>query len=260
MAQKEYGKLTTEQLRELLGQLPGVLAMLREMNTQLASTPAAKFDTLMPGNFGSYCHLYELPFIQHLSTMVVALGRQENVKAMAAAPDPQEALLSQLRKGDDFEDKPQHPDFSDEDILALSYSIGRTMQSMATYGRSISSLLQDVRENNNQDSLFKAIRMDRSVIGCPTAMKHIAKAQIRGSKPFFTHLRNALKGPQQKPMVALESMRYALVLLREMGVNDLSQKDIESLFVDHLKIYAKVPGASKNLMVQYQASKKISTI
>jgi hypothetical protein len=258
--QKEYGKLSIDQLREFIEKVPGILFMLREMNSSFASTPATKFDSLMSGEIGFYCHVYEMSFVQHLSLMVVALGRLEDIKAMAAAPDPQEALLATLRQGDDIEDKPQHADFDDQDIVALVYSFGRTVQSMVTYGRSISSLLQDVRENNNQDSLFKAIRMDRSVIGCPTAMNHIAKAQIRNSKTFFGHLRNALKGPQQKPMVALEPLRYTMLLLREMGVNDLSQRDLENLFVDQLKIYAKSPGAAKNLMAQYQQSKKIPTI
>ena len=230
------------------------------METYFSSIPAAKFDARMPGDFGSYSVVYEWPFIQHLSMMALALGMDENVKAMATAPDPQEAALSELKKDDSVEDRTQHPEFSDEGILALTYSIGRTIQSMATYGRSISSLLQDVRENNNQDSLFKAIRMDRTVVGCPTAMTYISKAQIRGDTAFFGHLRNALKGPQKKHMFALEPLRYTLLLLREMGVNDLSQNDLESLFVDQLKIYSKAAGAGKNLMAQYQFAKKIPTI
>jgi len=134
------------------------------------------------------------------------------------------------------------------------------MQSMATYGRSISSLLQDVRENNNHDSLFKAIRMDRTVVGCSTAMRHLARAQIRSDKRFFKHLQAALKGPSKKPMIGLEPMRYVLLMLREMGLNDLSEKDLEHLMVDLLKVYPRAPGAAKNLRAQYQRSKKIKTI
>ena len=125
----------------------------------------------MAGDYGFYSHVYEMPFVQHLSLVVVSLNRQAKVREMAAAADPQEALLDLIRKRDKVEDKPQHPDFNDEDVVTLAYSLGRTIQSMATYGRSISSLLQDVRDNNNHDSLLKAVRMDRTVIGCPTAMK-----------------------------------------------------------------------------------------
>jgi len=258
--QKEYGKLSAEQLGEFVAFVPEILAELRQMNAKVAGLPSAQFDARLPGDFGAYSQVYELPLVEHLVLILGALDRLGEIRAMAAAPDPQEALLDLVRDADQVADKPQRTDVSNEDVLGLCYSIGRTMQSMATYGRSISSLLEDARENNNQDSLFKAIRMDRSVVGCPTAIKFIAKAQIRDNVAFFGQLRNALKGPQRKPMAALDSMRYTLLLLREMGIKDMSQRDLEILFVDRLKIYSKAPGSGKNLMAQYQVSKKIKTI
>lgn len=257
---KDYGKLTAHQFQEFIQILPDVFTILREVDKHLACTPAAKFDRVVPGDFCGYSHVYELPFVEHLSWVVVALNRQEEVKTIATSPDPQEAVLAILRERDEGDDKPQHKSFTDEDVLALGYSLNRTMQSMATYGRSISSLLQDARENNNHDSLFKAIRIDRTVIGCPTAMRQLAKAQIRSDNRFFKHLQAALKGPSKKPMIGLEPMRYTFLLLREMGINDLTEKDLEHLMVDLLKVYPRVPGAAKNLRAQYQRSRKIKTI
>ena len=204
--------------------------------------------------------MYELTFLEHLSWLVLALNRQEEVREVAGSSDPQEAVLAALRQRDEVEDKPQHEAFTDEEVLTLVYSLNRTMQCMAIYGRSISSLLEDVRENNNHDSLFKAIRMDRTVVGCSTAMRHVARAQIRSDKRFFKHLQAALKGPSKKPMIGLEPMRYVLLMLREMGLDDLSDKDLEHLMVDLLKVYPRAPGAAKNLRAQYQRSKKIKTI
>lgn len=215
----------------------------------------------MPGDYGFYSHAYELPFIQHLSLVVVALNRHGDVHQLAASPDPQQAVLELIRGRDDVDDKPQNPAFDVEDVVTLVYSLGRTIQSMATYGRSISSLLQDVRENNNHDSLFKAIRMDRAVIGCPTVMKLIARAQIRDNKAFFKRLRSALDGPSKKEWAGLAQMRYAFVLLREMGINDLSEAALEGLMVDKLKVYKAPKGdARKNLRAHYRQSRKIKTI
>jgi hypothetical protein len=258
---KEFGKLTTDQFREFLEFIPNLLTMLRDMTAQLASTPVSKFDSVMAGDYGLYSHVYEMPFAQHLSFVVVALNRQGEVQAMAASPDPQEALLELLRSHDEVDDKPQHPDFDVEDVVTLAYSLGRTIQSMATYGRSISSLLQDVRENNNHDSLLKAIRMDRAVIGCPTAMKLIARAQIRDNKAFFKNLRSALAGPSKKEWAGLDQMRYAFLVLREMGMSDLSEAALEDLMVDKLKVYQAPKGdARKNLRAHYRQSRKIPTI
>lgn len=258
---KEYEKLTADQFRELIGIVPELVGMIRGMTEHFSSMPIAKFDSVMPGDYGFYSHVYELPFIQHLGLIVVGLNRMDEVKAMASSADPQEALLEELRKRSETDDKPQHPDFDDDDIVSLAYPLIRSLQSMVTYGRSISSLIQDVRENGSQDALFKAIRMDRAVIGCPTAMKLIARAQIRDNKAFFKNLRSALSGPSKKEWAGLGQMRYAFVLLREMGVNDLSEAALEALMVDKLKVYQAPKGdARKNLRAHYRQSRKIKTI
>jgi hypothetical protein len=152
-------------VREFIQFIIRLLAMLRDMDERLAKTPATKSESVMAGDFSGYCRAYELQFPQRLPQVVVALDRTEDVKTMASATDPQEALLELLRNQDKVDDKPQHPDFNDEDVVTSSYSLSRTIQSMVTYGRSISCLPQDVREDGNQGTLFKAIRMDRAVIG-----------------------------------------------------------------------------------------------
>lgn len=259
--QKEYGKFTADQFREFIQTLPDVLAMLREMNERLANSPAAKFDSLMQGDYGLYSFVYDLPFAEHLNLAVVALNRHGDVREMAASADPQEAALEQLRKRHEDDDRPHNPHFDRVEVAALAYSLGRTMQSMATYGRSISSLLQDVRESDNHDSLFKAIRMDRAVIGTPTAMKFIARAQIRDNKAFFKSLRSALAGPSKKEWAGLDQMRYVFLLLREMGINDLSEAALEELMVEKLQVYKSSKGdARKNLRAHYRQSRKIQTI
>lgn len=72
---KEYGKLTAAQFREFMNILPGVFAMLRGMEQRLASTPATKFDSVMPGDFGHYSRVYELPFHEHLAWLVFGVNR-----------------------------------------------------------------------------------------------------------------------------------------------------------------------------------------
>lgn len=257
---KEYRKLTADQFKEFVKLLPELFAMARSADKDLASVSAAKFDSVMVGDFGDYSQVYEQPLAEHVALVAVALNRQGEVGAIAASSDPQEAALDALRNRDKNDDKPENEAFTVTEVMALAYSLSRSLQSMATYGRSISSLLQDVRETGNHDSLFKAIRMDRAVIGCSTAMRHLARAQMRSDKRFFEHLQAALKGPSKKPMIGLEPMRYVLLMLREMGLDNLSDRDLEHLMVDLLKVYPRAPGAAKNLRAQYQRSKKIKTI
>lgn len=258
---KEYGKLTAAQFAELIQFVPTMLNLIESLGEHMGTVPASRFDDVMNGDYGDYCHIYETPFVHHLSVVVVALNRHGDVHAMAEAADPQEAVLEVLRNLDQVEDdRPLHEAFDESTALALIYALGRTVTSMSTYGRSISALIEEVRERGDHDALFKAIRMDRCVIGCPSVMQLIARAQMRDNKAFFRRLRASLAGPSKKEWAALNPMRYAFILLNEMGVNGLSEAELETLMVDELKVYPNVPSARKNLRAQYQRSRKYKTI
>lgn len=257
---KEYGKLSSAQLQEFVGILPKLFEMLRKTDAHIATAPSARFDEVMAGDYEHYCLVYELPFITHLVLVTVALDRQGELHQWAAAADPPQAVLDMLANASEEDDKPHNENFDQTSVLALSYALARTIQSMARYGRSISGLLEDVREKDDQEALFKAIRADRAVIGCPTAMRFIARAQMRGNKAFFTRLRAALTGPSKREWPQFDALRYTFILLREVGVT-LTQAQLEELMVDTLGLYKPGKGdARKNLWAQYTRFMKMQTI
>jgi hypothetical protein len=257
---KEYGKLSSAQLQEFVSVLPKLFAMLRETDAHIASAPAARFDEVMAADYGHYCLVYELPFITHLGLVIVALNRQGEVHDWASAADPPQAVLDMLARASEEEDKPHNDSFDETSVLALSYALARTIQSMARYGRSISGLLEDVREKGDQEALFKAIRADRAVVGCPSAMRFIARAQMRVNKAFFTRLRAALTGPSKREWPQFDALRYMFILLREVSV-PLTQAQLEELMVDTLGLYKPGKGdPRKNLWAQYTRFMKMKTI
>lgn len=261
MHSKEFGKLTAAQFAEFIQYVPKLLALIRELGLLMSKVSTSRFEELLPGEYWDYSHVYEESFVRHLSIVVAVMSRHIDLRELACAPDPQEALLDVLRNMDEpINDRPLLEGVEESIAMALIYSIGQTVMSMATYGRSISGLLHDARERGDMNSLFKAIRMDRAVIGCPTAMQFIARAQLRNNKAFFTKLRSALAGPSKKQWEGLHPMRYAFILLNEMGIHDLSDAQLETLMVDTLKAYPKSPSARKNLRAQYRNFRKLSTI
>jgi hypothetical protein len=261
LSPKEYGKLSSAQFAEFICYVPKLLELIRSLSTHMAKVSASRFDELLPSTYGDYCHVYEESFIRHLSIVVVVMNRHLDLRDIAKAQDPQEAILDILRNmNEPDDDRPLFEGVDESMAMALIYSIGQTVTSMATCGRSISGLLHDARERGDLDALFKAIRMDRAVIGCPTAMQLIARAQLRNNKAFFTRLRSALAGPGKKQWEGLHPMRYAFILLNEMGIHDLSDAQLETLMVDTLKAYPKSPSARKNLRAQYRNFRKLSTI
>lgn len=195
--------------------------------------------------------------IQHILLLVHALGLTSNLERIVASPDPIESLRAWV---DEDETEGHHPDFEVQDIIALVYSVSRSIESIFLFERSLSGLVQEVRDDSNLDSLFKAISVDRSVMACPSVVTHVANAEMFNDKSFFKQLRAALNGPSKKNMAALADMKYSFAILRELQIGKLSDDELERLMVHTLKVYTDRPSSRKNLRAHYQKSKKLNTI
>lgn len=254
--QKEYGKLTAEQFRAFVDQLPLFQDMAVELDKLMQETPSEKWKALFTNDY-SWVWVYELPLTVHVAITLYAMNLSAWVTEVATAPDPQQRILDDFAKetSSDF-----HPDIEVQHGIGLVVSMVRTMQSVSLFGRSLSALIQDVREENDLDSLFKAIKVDRSIVSCPTAADCIAKAELRNDKAFFRRLSNAFKGPSQKEWAGLAGMKLSFHVLREFEQNDLSDDELEQLMVHTLDVYKDVPGARKNLRMHYQNFRKFKTI
>jgi hypothetical protein len=254
---KEYGKLTAPQFKEFVGKLPEVRRSGREYETLLADLSKDKFDALMGQGF-NWAWIYELSFVEHISIALIAFGQLPWLKALEGVADPQQVILDTWDR--EVDDAAIPDGFEGPDLVGLAYSLQRTILSVMLFQRSLSGLIQEVRELDNMDSLFNAVRVDRTVVSCPTIADKIARAEMRQDKRFFLRLRNALKGPTQKHWARYCDLRYSLFVLRELGFKSLSDAQLETLLVHTLKVYPDTPGARKNLRAQYQRSKRITTI
>jgi hypothetical protein len=257
MAEKEYGKLTAEQFQAVIAKLPELRQGREEMGGLLAKLSKRDFDSLMVRDF-SWGALYELTFAEHMAYAMYAFGLLPWFHELTSAHDPQQALIESWSK--EIRDEDVAPEFEPQDVVALAYSLQRTVLSVMLFQRSLSGLVQEVRESDSMDALFNAVRVDRTVMNCPTIADKIARAQMRDDRYFFQRLRNALKGPTQKHWAAYCDLRYSLYVLRDLGFKSLSDAQLEKLLVHTLKVYPDTPAARKNLRAQYQQSKRITTI
>lgn len=256
---KEYGKLTSDQFKGFVEKLPELRRQRGELDELLADLPKKKFDALMVKDF-NWSEIYEVPFSKHIATAVVAFNQVKWLADLSKAEDPQQQILSEWPVEDSVDETDTHPDFSPQALVGLAYSLQRTILSIMLFQRSMSGLIQEVREDDNMDSLFNAIRVDKTAINCSTIADKIARATMRNDKRFFLRLRNALKGPTQKHWAAYCDLRYSLFVLRDLGIAGLSDTQLENLLVHTLKVYPNSPSARKNLRAQYTQSKKIKTI
>lgn len=254
---KDFGKLSAEQFRRFIDLLPGLQAAQRELQTHLAALPKARLDEVFKADY-NWAALYELPFVTHLAVAAVALNQGAYLAELASSPDPQQRLLDEF----DSEQITEHnPEFEKQHVVGLVVSINKTTASLMKHGRSLSAMVQDVREKDDLDALFEVVRMDRAAVACPSIADRIARAELTGNESFMKRLAHALKGPSKKYWGGdFDRLRYALALLREMGINDLSGEELEKLMVETLGVYPDVASARRNLQAQYLQSRKTPSI
>lgn len=250
-------KLSLDEFQSLVRQLPELRGGMGELQNLLAKSGSITIDKFLDKD-SVWSDLYELPFEEFLGFYLIALGKLTDLLESARSPDPSREFLRRVDAWDLNADLDLPEGVEEKHIITLTYALQRHILSIMLYHRPLSKLVAEAAQGKTE-SLFLAVRVDRSIVACPPIALRIAKAEMMDDKRFFLHLRSALKGPSGKHWEAYKDLRYAFVLLREIGFNALSDAQLEHLFVDQLGLYPKVPGARKNLRKQLTFSKKIST-
>ena len=258
--EKEYGKLTEGQFMRLIQQLPEFRREAKGMQAALRSASQQKLREIL-GEGVWWSPVYELSLSEGLALLVYGLGKVDRLKEALQLPDPHEALLTDLENNGEviWGSEPEGA-FTTAQIIGLATALQRNVFSIMVYKQSLSSLVAKARDDKEDDALLNAIRIDRTVMSCPTGAMRISKAELIGDKHFFIRLKSALKGPSKKHMEAYQDLRYSLAVLRELGFDEMSDAQLEHLLVDVLKVYSPSFTARKNLRKQYYESKKIKTL
>lgn len=255
---KEYGKLSFDQFQQIVRGLPEIRSQMQALPGLIRSAPKAKLNAML--DEGVYwARVYELSFHEQIALLFCALGRTQELSEAAKSDDPSQAAL-EMFENDEFADWNGGVGgfFSKNDVIGLTVVLQRNILSIMLFHRTLDKLVEDVRAGSDE-SFFKAVRLDRSIITCPTFALRMARAELENDKAFFLHLRSALKGPSKKHWEAYNDLRYALYMLRELGFDQLSDAQLEDLLVHKLKLYPNVPCARKNLRKQFTESKKFAT-
>lgn len=254
---KEYGKFTVEEFKQLIRKLPEIRSQMAELPTLLSSVSESRVKEIM-GKDLCWAAFYELSFQELLAQLICALGSHAELCKAAQSDDPIQSAFD-LFENIEFEEWKGGLDglFKIGDVVNLLIALQHNALSIMLFHRTLNTMVNEVRSGND-DSFFEAVSIDRSIMTCPTFAFRISTAEASDDKNFFVRLGSALKGPSKK-LLGYEDLRYAFYILRESGFNKLSEAQLEALFVDQLKLYVNTYNAGKNLRKQFTNSKKFST-
>jgi hypothetical protein len=256
--EKEFGKLTHSQFAKLVSSLPEVRGQMKEL-PELLSQKKDRLKELLGSEDYSWGDIYELPFLEQMASLFVLLGLHVPLHEAALSEDPQEAVTRWGEPNSPLDAwfATQENEIEWKHLVWLTVVLQRNILSIMLYGQSLGALVEHVRQGNDE-SFFKAVRIDRTVLLAAPCADRLSKAELTNDKEFFRHLCRALKGLSKKHMIAIQDLRYSIVALRECGFDRFSDEDLERLFVK-TRLYPNNAGALKNLRKHIQESRKIKT-
>jgi hypothetical protein len=256
LPEKEFGKLTGDQFQHLVRTLPE----LRNQQVELAKVcrdKSSKLGDLLGPSEQTWAAIYEMPFFDQMAHLFIIIGMHEPLLEAWRSDDPLEQYTHWTDKGGALDEwyECHEEEIESKHLLWLAIVFQRNILSIMLFHCSIGHLVQRARDGDD-DSFFRAVEVDRAVLGCPTFADRLARAELTADKHFFIRLRKALKGPSKKHMQAIQDLRYSIVALRSLGFDRFTDNDLINLFIK-TRLYPNSPGALKNLRKHVQAARKM---
>jgi len=200
----------------------------------------------------SWCHLYELPFKEHLAITLcgfmlderflrIMQGIVESESQIGSMPD----VIQQIDAYMDTLEAETSKEEAKELLPMLATMLGASISAYYSllcilyHGLFLNELIDKVRTGDDK-SLFKAVRIDPTVIGCKPVIARFTQATMQNDDDFKKDLINALNGKKSgREQANFQMMRLILEVLHEAGASRLSNKQLRQLFVEELRLYAR---------------------
>lgn len=264
MNETNYAKgITAQNLRAFLELWPLVVVGIEDTKKAINECSDQLFDK--EDEEFIWCYFYELPtkdLAVLLCTGLLQFVSLEQIlgwfKQMADCPGNIGALpdiYSQVHEHLDARPNPTKDDLktlrpSQPMISAAFIAAQYSLYCVLYHGCFLNELIERARDGDDK-ALTDAIKIDASIIGCPTVVGKISKATRLQDVKFFSKLKSAINGKKEKVKQAnFQKMRLVFEVLYEAGALRLTDKQLYQLFVEELKLYtanSKGGGSEKAL-------------
>jgi hypothetical protein len=205
----------------------------------------------------AWCHLYELPIREHLNQSLMGIALHFDgmldpkqivawLNQLATSPNQVREIPKVLDLVKQHFDEMIEPNKNQAekmrpmlaDVFGKAWSMFNTLRSVLYHGCFLNELIERVRTGDDK-ALFDAIRLDPTVISCPSVSQRISKAALLQDNRFFAKLKAAINGKMAKREQAnFQKMRLVFEVLHEAGASRLNDSQLQQLFVEELGLYA----------------------
>ena len=232
---KIYGKLTEEHSKTLYSQLHTTKEAAAEFSVEIKNNPEKFLSLTEP-----WAWFYELPFNEVLLIYLSVCGLLEPIIKAVKSETPYDDYFHFTENEMMDRSLPNESDETITVLLTMLPVMKNNITCLSRHSTYLNNLVEKARTGDDQ-SLFEAVYIDRTVTCTPTAMKRISEAEIIQDAEFFSLLSKALnRSRPKKPDQELDDARYMIQALSEnIDKDDLIYDDFYQLIVNKLELYSE---------------------
>lgn len=263
-----HGSFSLSTLKNRRSILPK-LRKIPDATSKLAQAKREKVEKLLSADF-TWSEFYDLS-VRELNILGLAVMGLLDPLSQAAREGLNlnefivgEAIRSMNSDEDDEDYTGGHNgQFNMEDVIAVHFANMGMLLGVFYYGYYLNDLVAMAR-GGNDDAFFQAVRVDQTVLTCPSFAARLARARIFGDKKFMLRLHRATKSKPHEALLMNQDLRFMLLVMHEAkALTDLMLSEADVLFIRELKLYSdngKDPARSLMRFIQrWKAERQAAT-
>lgn len=189
-----------------------------------------------------WAELYSQPCVVIVVTLLKTLGFLDPIIEAAKSKDKTQAIMNfinSLMESDMDEEFERFDSLSDSEkgiIFTLLTATMKNLDAMAAFGRTMDQLVTESSSDN--EALFNAVLIDRTVVTHPIIAKKISMAELVGDEGFMTNLAKSVSKQRTRRKVYLDESRFMVELINDVfGLENFTYEQISEVLIDDLQIF-----------------------
>lgn len=189
-----------------------------------------------------WSELYSYPHVEIVVSFLRKIGWLEPIISAAQSENKTEAivnLLNDLIDSDLDETFERVESFSDDEkgaCFALFFATLGNLDALAAFGKTMDQLVAEAAYDN--DALFNAVLIDRSVVAHPLIAKKISMAEMISDESFMTDLAKSISKQRTRRRQYLDESRIMIELINDVfDLDSFTNEQIAETLIDDLQIF-----------------------
>lgn len=243
---KDFDKLSVKQLKHI----HSIFHQQQLDNEEISDLIKSHNDILnVLSKAPPWAHFYELPYITFLALCILMFELTDAIHSVANASDQAQAFIDYI---DNMPDVEKDEELSEEDKgfgFSLVMAINKQQASIAIFNEPLSQLVERVKEGDDE-ALFNAVLVDRSIISAPSIAHRIQKAVLLEDESFMDSLSRAIKKSRpRRPAKKYDDLRYMIKIIdEEIGLDNVDDEKLYNLLFHNLQLYDSSPDGLERLI------------